>query len=341
MTAYPLYGLLKFSSMNIGDEIQSVAAQRFLPHVDRLIHRERTDEYRANRKTKVILNAWWLWNEEHFPPSSDIDPLLISMYFRKEVRDTILRPDVREWLAANGPVGARDMSTMRWLHDSGVDAYFSGCLTLTLQGNPGRPRRDYILTVDLPEIAVRAIRERTGRPVYSISRILSAGFAAADRIELARIALQLYTSAHAVVSPCLHVTLPCLAMGTPVLRIDDGDGAMDAHGRFEGFTEMLNSRTLEEFLADPRTYDFENPPANPTAHLPMREDLIRRCTEFTGFDRTTSPLDSGTDPLVELFQLLKYDYRVVRRNLWWARPRDLRNTYLARLRGETKHSVAY
>ncbi len=40
-----LYGILKYSSQNIGDEIQSVAAMRFLPKIDYYCHRERLDQF--------------------------------------------------------------------------------------------------------------------------------------------------------------------------------------------------------------------------------------------------------------------------------------------------------
>ena len=87
-----LYGILKYSSQNIGDEIQSVAAMRFLPKIDYYCHRERLDQFhlpeeQAGQKLKLIMNAWWMWQPKHFPPSEDIDPLLVSMHLRRDLAE--------------------------------------------------------------------------------------------------------------------------------------------------------------------------------------------------------------------------------------------------------------
>ena len=80
------YGALKFNSTNIGDEIQSIAAQRFLPQVDYYIFREQMNKFTTadSEKVKLIMNSWYMWRPENFPPSDSIDPLLISMHFNPE-----------------------------------------------------------------------------------------------------------------------------------------------------------------------------------------------------------------------------------------------------------------
>ena len=57
------YGVLKYSSINIGDEIQSIAAMRFLPDIDEYVHREHICDFKPvhGEKTKIIMNAWWIW----------------------------------------------------------------------------------------------------------------------------------------------------------------------------------------------------------------------------------------------------------------------------------------
>ncbi len=45
------FGILKYSNYNIGDEIQSLAAGRFIPHINYYINRERTDLF---KKTSII-----------------------------------------------------------------------------------------------------------------------------------------------------------------------------------------------------------------------------------------------------------------------------------------------
>lgn len=77
-----------------------------------------------------------------WPPSDKtLDPLLISMYIEPNPvgknkvvpRNVFLASQSREYLGKYGPVGARDMSILRYLQNNGIETYFSGCLTLALQ----------------------------------------------------------------------------------------------------------------------------------------------------------------------------------------------------------------
>ena len=114
-----LYGLLSYSSVNIGDEIQSVAQSRFLPRIDEYVQRETIGRFIPKTKgvkTKLIMNAWWMFHPSNFPPKDKyIEPLLISMYFRDIIRDKLIkRKSVRDYLLKHGPVGCRDMGTHEW-----------------------------------------------------------------------------------------------------------------------------------------------------------------------------------------------------------------------------------
>ena len=161
------YGLLGYNSINIGDEIQSVAQSRFLPQIDEVVYREQIKNFvpKLGKKTKCIMNAWWMWRPKNFPPSKWIEPLLISMHIRPAVRKEIFTNESKEYFLKHGPVGCRDMGTYEWLKNEGIPAYFSGCLTLTLQRNYNIPRQDYILCVDVDEnIVAEIISEQEYNP---------------------------------------------------------------------------------------------------------------------------------------------------------------------------------
>ena len=49
------FGILKYSSINIGDEVQSVAAMRFIPQINYYVQRERVDQFKAKNGEKVKL----------------------------------------------------------------------------------------------------------------------------------------------------------------------------------------------------------------------------------------------------------------------------------------------
>lgn len=62
------HALYKATATNIGEEIQSVAAKRFLPSVDYYIVKEQLGKFCSKEKTKLIMNAWYMERTENFPP---------------------------------------------------------------------------------------------------------------------------------------------------------------------------------------------------------------------------------------------------------------------------------
>lgn len=332
------YGLLSYSSINIGDEIQSIAASRFLPRIDKLVHRENICNYKSDKKTKLIMNAWWMWRPEKFPPSNEsIDPLIISMHINKEVRKKFLTKKTKKYLIEKGPVGCRDKSTMDFLSSNNIPAYFSGCLTLTLEPNKNITRKDYIVTVDIPEHIVEKIKEKTNRPVYNIHRELIPN-QITKRIDIAKSVLYLYHSAHLVISSRLHVCMPSLALGTPVLMLDTNDNHLRNDGRYEGLDELCN--VIKEEDID--SIDLENPIPNPKKYLEIRKNLIKKCEEFTGFNSNKSCIEEKDVDfyLYKVISALYFGRNYKKYIQWFVKPKDLLFTFLANLfLRKTRHDL--
>ncbi len=120
-----------FDVSNIGDYIQGWAARQFLPRLDKFIQRERLDEYSGN-PTALIMNGWFMHEPEHWPPSPDIRPCFVSFHLNSSAEQQMLTPEGIEYLRKHQPIGCRDKRSADVLKANGVDAYFSGCLTLTL-----------------------------------------------------------------------------------------------------------------------------------------------------------------------------------------------------------------
>lgn len=131
------YGLLVTSPIgpykNIGDYFQSLAALQFTSSPFCYIEKEKLSEFQNDEKVKVIMNAWYMWHPEYWPPQDEnIDPLLISMHITPLRAQEMLKGKGKEYLIKHGPVGCRDINTLEILNKNGISAYFSGCLTLTL-----------------------------------------------------------------------------------------------------------------------------------------------------------------------------------------------------------------
>ncbi len=118
---------------NIGDYVQSLAAKQFSNNVEHLIEIEKIGEFNNNgEKVKVIVNGWFMHHPEQWPPSQDIDPLIISFHITPSAEEGMLNAKSINWYKQHEPIGCRDIRTMRLLQEKGVDAYYSSCLTLTL-----------------------------------------------------------------------------------------------------------------------------------------------------------------------------------------------------------------
>lgn len=129
------YSLLSVSTesnmLNIGDYIQALASSQFLPTVDGFIERERLNLYKGET-TKIIMNGWFMHHPENWPPSELIDPLFVAFHINLLAKDKLISDKSISYLKRHEPIGCRDKYTLNLLIDKGVNAYYSGCMTLTL-----------------------------------------------------------------------------------------------------------------------------------------------------------------------------------------------------------------
>lgn len=117
---------------NVGDYVQSLAQEQFYDHIDCLVQRESMNTFSSDEKVRVIMNAWFMHQPRNFPPSECILPLFVSFHLSPKAADLFLSPETVAYLKAYGPIGTRDCATRDLLQKHGINAYFSGCLTLTL-----------------------------------------------------------------------------------------------------------------------------------------------------------------------------------------------------------------
>ncbi|MCR5653110.1 MAG: polysaccharide pyruvyl transferase family protein [Ruminococcus sp.] len=288
------YGVLyNKNNVNIGDDIQAYATARFLPRIDYFIDREHIDEFKPETEepVAVIMNAWYMWAKWNWPPSKYILPKMIGFHYADHqlakqpgspIKYEFLEGLGGEYLKAYGPVGCRDYFTRDKLSEIGVDAYFSGCITMTLPKMPERENKgQYICIVDL-EKKVREkllpILEAQGIEVKVIThnRERDSEMSWEERCEMVKEMLTVYQNARCVVTKRLHCSLPCLAMDVPVFIIKE----MEDDIRFDPYYDFFYRTTVTKFMNDEYEYDFLNPPPNKGFHKPYRDELIKVCEEF-------------------------------------------------------------
>lgn len=260
-------------TFNIGDYIQSLAARQFLPKVEGYINREKLAQYKGE-DTKLIMNGWFTHNTTNWVPSSSIDPILISFHINNTAALNILNEKGVNFLKSKQPIGCRDHFTINLLKEKGIDAYFSGCLTLTLDnyrvsdsergediyivdplyGFPNKKRIFYdyksiirgvqsgeILKLNEKQKYMNKIftKEFLEKSQYIEQELPAKTYSEDEKFLMAEKLLHRYARAKLVVTSRIHCALPCLAMGTPVIYLNGFDSFVDSC-RLDGLAELFN-----------------------------------------------------------------------------------------------------
>lgn len=280
-------GYISHSTINIGDDIQTIAAKKFLPEDSVAVDREFVSQFGYPSQLPVLVSGWFMHQKDTFwdleakapdvswPPSEAINPFFISVHFTGSFHKSVFSEKNIEYLKKYSPIGARDFYTLQELEKRGIPSYFSGCLTLTLD-NPFDERNNVIYLVDVDEATRTYVKSKCSSPIVEIThgKPLLKLLVVEHRLKYAENLLNMYRKAKCVVTTRLHAAMPCLAFQTPVLMISSEEpGSLDS--RFLGLVEHTWNCSKKELVEGSFEYDFENPPDNPNTHLPIRENLIR------------------------------------------------------------------
>ncbi|WP_299216920.1 polysaccharide pyruvyl transferase family protein [uncultured Aquimarina sp.] len=303
------YGLLTYDEnkrfFNVGDNVQSLAAKQFLPKVDTYLNREQLGDYKGD-PIKLIMNGWFTHNTHHWVPSEDIVPLFVSFHMNNTAAPAMLSEKGIAYLKKHQPIGCRDQFTADTLKAKGIDAHFTGCLTLTLdsykvddseRGNDiyivdplysyPRPERVFYNTKQTIKNILNGSAFQLGKKKRHLKNFVSKEvldsaifvnqeppsntYTDEQKFDMAEELLNKYAKAKLVITSRIHCALPCLAMGTPVIFINGFDSFVDSC-RFDGILELFNRIDI-----DAKTGTF-------TSNFGL-EDKIQKDTKITNLEK--------------------------------------------------------
>ncbi len=206
-------------SGNLGDEIQSIAMRNLLPHVDGVIGRENLANFKSKDKHLLLINGWFSHNPENqFPPSSDIIPLYYSFHITPTKADFFTSPKCIAHFKKHQPIGCRDRGTTELLQASGVEAFYSKCVTLTFARREKQPKNGKIFLVDVDGLSLpKRIKENAvcithGHNSHHLDNEW--------KTTRAQTLLDRYKNeASLIITNRVHCALPCLAMGIPTVYL--------------------------------------------------------------------------------------------------------------------------
>jgi tetratricopeptide (TPR) repeat protein len=298
-------GLFTYSTSNIGDDIQSLAAAQYLDGEMPLDLLDRDALAGINRPSprRTIMNAWYAhrgMTGETWPPSKAIDPVLVSMHVSAAAAANILSPKGHEWLQQHAPIGCRDAYTQRLMRRHGIHATVTGCLTLTLRQvepvQPAEPEtRRCVWAVDLDQASADSLAGCAATLGLETPRTRTHEIAVGRRDPLFRLIfaarmLHDYAQAKLVVTSRLHCALPCIAFRTPVVMVVSNP----QDPRFPGLVPGGAMVSIADFLADPETA-IRTALAHPCP-VPERANALRSLL----LNKTSVPGDSWYHRLMRL-----------------------------------------
>lgn len=263
----------KYSTTNIGDDFQSFAVEQIIGHRTEKVARDAIYAHRS--PVRLVGNCWYFvtrpghtaWarvtGRSLFPPPACIDPLYIGVSIGKRAQRSMLTPESVKHFKQHGPVGCRDLHTYNLLQGLGVDVWFSGCPTMSME-NVWGPRTNDVYIVDIDE----PIQDRSGlrgftakkttkiHPDYrstlpeeicqqatEISHFTRVGDDQERRYEMVQDLIRKYATAKLVITSRLHVALPCAAFGTPCVMLYSGDERLTGYD----FLHRLNVKDSAAF----------------------------------------------------------------------------------------------
>ncbi len=244
---------------NIGDTVQTYAANSLIEGTDVFLDREALNTYN-DQKVKLLCNGYFMAQPQNWPPSQQIDPLFISFhisgYYGAE--KYMLNPALKSYYNNHGPIGCRDKDTAARLKSIGVDSYYSSCLTLTLDLKEKIKDSGEIIFADAflkmnnedyaNQMIARMVPASLKSKIVRVKHDMDIqNLTVQERLPIAEALLKRYAAARLVITSRIHCALPCLAMGTPVYFMDLGYDRKNARKRFDGILDLMNTLDQKYF----------------------------------------------------------------------------------------------
>ena len=310
------YAIISYpGSINMGDEVQSLATADLLPRVDYYLPREHLHQNEIDEPVKLICNGWFMQYPQNWPPADNIRPLFISLHVTQSNKSArlMVRKELVDYYRQFEPIGCRDYNTVRLFESIGVKAYYSSCITLTLS-NKFKERNDRILLVDplrhnytrgyRDYIVNKMVPEKYRDSVEVVNqRRTKIDAPVEERFKDAEKLIEMYSKAKLVITSRIHCALPCLALGTPVYFINAGYHSryLNLNDRLDGILELMNvvgeeyfpygGKSLYNFgirilnlyknaEIKPLPIDWENPEPNPEGFKPYAELIKEKIRNF-------------------------------------------------------------
>jgi hypothetical protein len=268
------FGVLSYSSsINLGDEVQSLSCAQYLPQVDFTVDR---DTGTSTGGGKVLLTGWFDGQYTAFPPPHTCETKALSIHVNERPKDATYerlspqnKPGILDhtafWAKQKGQILCRDEHTAKLMKERGMNACFGGCLTMTLERDLPQASKEFILVVDahvqakdyFEAVVPEHIRRKA---TYVIQNTEEVGLSHAEKMERASKFLLQLQRATLVITSRLHTVLPArFAFNVPTVFIFHGLGTDPRLSGWRNF--VVTPEEIVDWNHIPAPVDMKRVPA--------------------------------------------------------------------------------
>ncbi|EHC1878375.1 polysaccharide pyruvyl transferase family protein, partial [Campylobacter coli] len=238
---------------NLGDYIQTIATRSLIELIDKnaKFHFYNRDSFSLyNKKESICIMQGWFADDYNFLPNERIFPVYIGTHFTKKMQEyfDVLNVDFKDF-----EIGCRDLSTLDYFNKKGANAYFSRCLTLTLPKREVSAKQNSIFLVNLnhemssllPDFIKKEAIEINQKAIKIKNRNLKNEWQ--ECYKEAQDILEKYASeAKLVITTALHCAAPCIALGIPVILLQEDKVYEDRFSALKGILKPYTFNDLKD-----------------------------------------------------------------------------------------------
>lgn len=260
--------------LNIGDPIQTYAMKYIyslmgvreeeLVEVSRYHSKSYNGDYVIlpyNCFNRIYNQSGYEYNS--LPLSNKIIPVFLSFHLHSRVIDERILSNLKQYQ----PIGCRDEETMINMRNHDITAYVSGCVTAVLPRRMTKPQNGKVFFVDIPDNLMKYIPdkliengefinhhvvfERSSNEEYMVEEEYQKFY----NLGISQL-MKYKEEAKLVVTSRLHAASPCMAMGIPVILVNDSfDGRFSWIGKY---LPLYTKETYEQIDWYPNMVDYEH-----------------------------------------------------------------------------------
>lgn len=260
--------ILKTSNtVNIGDNIQSIAVAQHIEQSYTFVERDFLSKY-SGKECVVIMNGWFSHKPENWPPSDQITPVFFGFHMTPETAKSY--KSYASYFMEHGPVGCRDEATARILEEWGVPTEVTGCATMTFPTREKTQSQTFLVAIDVDRS--RFAKKDRAQITFGSHDLNFSLLKNDTKLLVAKDMLEFYKNhASSIITTKIHCAMPCFAMGIPTIYCGPSEPRTDVvkliglrHHRLR----LAGRQKMDEFQFD--YPDFEHRKAQITASLKQR-----------------------------------------------------------------------